>query len=160
MESYCRVTQVRDFLMKCRALVNHRRPAKIALPARQYMLMLSAVSVLLQSNAGTMQNINGLYIPIKTLLLVDIRWIPFVHITALWLVLVPCTLSPHTQQLLRRDQNKNPVLLLKTFWNVSGLSLYLRELYEQNRRLQSCISVLTLRLLMSYIYIYIYIWSS
>jgi hypothetical protein len=69
----------------------------VALRDRQHVLLLSALSVLLQSNVGTMQkNINILYIPIKTFLLVDFRGIPFVHITALWLVLVPCTLLPHT----------------------------------------------------------------
>jgi hypothetical protein len=28
MKSYCRVTQVRDFLMECTALLNHQRPAE------------------------------------------------------------------------------------------------------------------------------------
>jgi hypothetical protein len=60
-------------------------------------------------------NINVLYIPIKTFLLVDIRGMPFVHTTALWLVLIPCTLLPQTHNhptaaTSRPDQKSNSLI--------------------------------------------------
>ena len=88
MKSYCHVKQVRALMVKC------GEPPAASLKKRS-KLLLSSFSALLQSNVGSVQIINVLNIAIKTFLLVDIRGISFVHITALWLVLVPCTLLPH-----------------------------------------------------------------
>lgn len=95
--------------------------------------------------AGTMQkNINVLYIPIKTFWLVDIRGIPFVHATALRLVLVPCTMLPHTHHhptaATSRPEQQSISLITDVLKCVRTVIILWRvpALYEVNRRLQSC----------------------